>query len=70
MRKAVGLLEIEFEWDHGPDLTITYFGRRTHIIGLWWSAYPVLGGAARRRPDFSIDTIRVEIQDGPQGWKR
>ena len=43
--RTFGPLEIEFEWDHGPDLTITFFGRRTHIIGLWWSAYPVLGGA-------------------------
>ena len=43
--RTFGPLEIAFEWDCGPDLTITFFGRRTHIIGLWWSAYPVLGGA-------------------------
>ena len=46
---AIGPLEITFEWDHGPDLTITFFGRRTHIIELWWSAYPVLGGARADR---------------------
>ncbi len=38
-------LEIEFEWDHGPDLTIVYYGHRTHIVSASWSAYPVLGGA-------------------------
>ncbi len=39
-----GPLEIEFEWDHGPDLTIVFYGYRTHIVSASWSAYPVLGG--------------------------
>ena len=40
-----GPFEIEFEWDHGPDLTIIVYGHRTHILSASWSAYPVLGGA-------------------------
>ncbi len=39
-----GPLEIDFVWDHGPDLTIVFYGHRTHIVSASWSAYPVLAG--------------------------
>ncbi len=37
-----GRLDIEIEWDHGPELWVTVYGRRTQIIMLSWNAYPVL----------------------------
>ncbi len=39
-----GALEIEVEWDHGPDVSIIFYGHRTHILSASWSAYPVLAG--------------------------
>lgn len=39
-----GAFEIEVEWDHGPDVWIIFYGRRTHIFGISYQAYPVLGG--------------------------
>ncbi len=39
-----GAFELEVEWDHGPDVSIIFYGHRTHIFGLSYNAYPVLGG--------------------------
>ncbi len=61
-----GPLEIEFEWDHGPDLTIVFYGHRTHIVSASWSAYPVLGGAkdpldwASLAP--RVDSLRTRLE--------
>lgn len=55
-----GPLEIEFEWDHGPDLTIVFYGHRTHILSASWSAYPVLGGRPALRKD--------DLYDPPHFW--
>ena len=55
LKLTIGPLEVTFEWDHGPDLTITFFGRRTHIIGY--------GGARiqySEEPE-SIKTVGTEI---------
>ena len=38
-------IDFEFEWDHGPDITIVFYAKRTHILSMSWNAYPVLGGA-------------------------
>ena len=63
-----GPLEIEFEWDHGPDLTIVFYGHRTHILSASWSAYPVLGGPALRKdydpPNFYGPLERTVINEG------
>ncbi len=42
-----GRLDIEVSWDHGPELWITVYGRRTQIIMLSYNAYPVLGKIER-----------------------
>ncbi len=61
-----GPFEIEFEWDHGPDLTIVFYGHRTHIVSASWSAYPVLGGAkdpldwASLAP--RVDSLRTRLE--------
>lgn len=44
-------IELEVEWDHGPDITLVIYAKRTHILTVAWSSYPVLGGAARNEPD-------------------
>ena len=46
-------IDLEFEWDHGPDITLTVFTRwRTHILGLYWSAPQVLGGKPDNLADY------------------
>ena len=52
-------IDLEFDWDRGPEITITIFAKRTHIIGIYWSAYPVLGGA---KP---VDNPPYEFTDQP-----
>lgn len=52
-------IELEFEWDHGPDITLVIYGRRTHIATVAWSSYPVL------RATISPSGIRY-----PQGGPR
>ena len=47
-----GRLDIEISWDHGPELWITLYGRRTQIIMLSWNAYPVLGQTDHKPPHF------------------
>ncbi len=41
-----GAFEIEVEWDHGPDVWIIFYGRRTHIFGISYQAYPTLRSAS------------------------
>ena len=43
-------IDLEFEWDHGPDLTLVIYAKRTHILSVSYSAYPVLGGANPAAP--------------------
>ena len=44
-------IELEFDWDHGPDITLVIYGRRTHILTIAWSSYPVLGSSQPLRTD-------------------
>ncbi len=39
-----GRLDIEISWDHGPELWITVYGRRTQVFMVSYNAYPTLGG--------------------------
>ena len=54
-----GRLDIEISWDHGPELWITLYGRRTQIIMLSWNAYPVLGQINYQRPNFLVRLDRM-----------
>jgi hypothetical protein len=47
-----GAFEIEVEWDHGPDVWITFYGHRTHMFGISYVAYPVLSAPKRRPIDY------------------
>jgi hypothetical protein len=58
-----GPLEIEFEWDHGPDLSIVFYGHRTHILSASWSAYPVLGSAKDTLTGYSDLHVRFGAKD-------
>ena len=40
-------IELEFEWDHGPDISLTIYGRRTWMFSISLAAYPVLNPQLR-----------------------
>lgn len=64
-----GQLEIDFEWDHGPDFTIVFYGKRTHILSTSWSAYPVLGGKALRK-DYEPPHFFGPLERMAKAWPR
>jgi hypothetical protein len=41
-----GAFEIEVEWDHGPDVSLIFYGHRTHIFSISYVAYPTLRSAS------------------------
>ncbi len=60
-----GPLELEVEWDHGPDLSLIFYGHRTHILSGSWSAYPVLG-KIERMPRTGEP---YAVTEHPPGWR-
>jgi hypothetical protein len=58
--------ELEFDWDHGPDITLVIYAKRTHILTIAWSSYPVLGGA--KPLDLTIDEITNPVTIKNSQW--